>query len=59
MAGRQGHRPGYRPEALRQARKGIGQLYLSFAHTANGPMATEVSNLLASGDPRFGLPPGR
>jgi zinc protease len=47
---------GYRPEALRQARKGIGQLYLSFAHTANGPMATEVSNLLASGDPRFGLP---
>jgi zinc protease len=47
---------GFRPEALRQARKSIGQLYLSFAHTANGPMATEVSNLLASGDPRFGLP---
>ena len=48
--------PGYRPEALRQARKSIGQLYLSFAHTANGPMATAVANLLADGDPRFGLP---
>jgi len=48
--------PGYRPEALRQARKSIGQLYLSFAHTANGPMATAVANLLANGDPRFGLP---
>ena len=49
--------PGYRPESLRQVRKSIEQLYLSFAHTANGPMATEVANLLASGDPRFGLPP--
>ncbi|MEO6002127.1 MAG: insulinase family protein [Opitutus sp.] len=49
--------PGYRPEALRQVRKGIEQLYLSFAHTANGPMATDVANRLASGDPRFGLPP--
>jgi zinc protease len=48
--------PGYRPEALRQARKGIEQLYLSFEHTPNGPFATEVANLLASGDPRFGLP---
>ena len=48
--------PGYRPEALRQARKGIEQLYLSFDHTPNGPFATEVANLLASGDPRFGLP---
>jgi zinc protease len=48
--------PGYRPEALRQVRKGIDQLYLSFAHTANGPMATEVANLIAGGDPRFGLP---
>lgn len=49
--------PGYRPEALRQVRKGIEQLYLGFAHTANGPLSTEVANLLASGDPRFGLPP--
>ncbi|CAN5471470.1 insulinase family protein [soil metagenome] len=49
--------PGYRPEALRVARKGLEQLYLSFEHTASGPLATEVANLLASGDPRFGMPP--
>ena len=49
--------PGYRPEALRQARKGIEQLYTSFEHTPNGPLATEVANLLANGDPRFGMPP--
>jgi zinc protease len=48
--------PGYRPEALRQVQKGMEQLYLSFKHTTNGPMAMEVANLLASGDPRFGLP---
>ena len=47
---------GYRPEALRQARKGLEQLYLSFEHTANGPLATEVASLVAGGDPRFGLP---
>lgn len=47
---------GYRPEALRVARKGLEQLYLSFKHTANGPLATEIANLLASGDPRFGMP---
>ena len=48
--------PGYRPESLRVARKGMEQLYLSFKHTTNGPLATEVANLLASGDPRFGMP---
>lgn len=48
--------PGYRPEAQRQARKGIEQLYNSFAHTPNGPLSTEVPCLLAGGDPRFGLP---
>ena len=47
---------GYRPESLRQARKGIEQLYTSFEHTPNGPLATEVANLLANGDPRFGMP---
>ena len=47
---------GWRPEALRQARKGIEQMYLGFEHTANGPMSTEVANLIAGGDPRFGLP---
>lgn len=49
--------PGYRPEAARQARKAIEELYLSLAHTPDGPFALEVSRLLASGDPRFGLPP--
>jgi zinc protease len=49
--------PGYRPEALRAADKNFEQLYLSFEHTSDGPMATEVANLLASGDPRIGLPP--
>jgi len=47
---------GWRPEALRLAHKSIEQLYLSFKYTTNGPLATEVANLLASGDPRFGLP---
>ncbi|SDS05343.1 insulinase family protein [Opitutus sp. GAS368] len=48
---------GWRPEALRQAHKGLEQMYLGFEHTANGPMATEVANLIAGGDPRFGVPP--
>lgn len=49
--------PGYRPEAARQSRKMIDQAYLSFEHTAGGPFTLEVAKLLASGDPRFGLPP--
>ena len=48
--------PGYRPEALRQAHKLIEQTYNKFAHTPGGPMQTEVPRLLASNDPRFGLP---
>jgi len=48
--------PGYRPEALRQARKGLDQMYNQFAHTPEGPMQIEVPRLLAGGDPRFGLP---
>src|SRR3712207_5780957 len=48
---------GDRPEALRVTQKGLEQLYLSFRHTANGPLSTEIANLLASGDPRFGMPP--
>ena len=48
--------PGYRPEAARQMQKFIEQAYLSFAHTAAGPMNLEVARLLVSGDPRFGLP---
>ena len=48
--------PGYRPEALREARKNFDELYSSFEHTAAGPMSTEVANLLAGGDPRIGMP---
>ncbi|HZE13156.1 MAG TPA: insulinase family protein, partial [Chthoniobacterales bacterium] len=47
---------GYRPEALRVARKQLEQQYLSFKHTAAGPLNTEIANLLADGDRRFGLP---
>lgn len=49
--------PGYRPEALRQARKGLEEAYLSFAHNLNGPLALDVSRLIVNGDPRFGMPP--
>ncbi|MFL6531422.1 MAG: M16 family metallopeptidase [Chthoniobacterales bacterium] len=49
--------PGYRPESLRVAQKGIEQMYLAFQHTPSGPMATEIANLIANGDPRFGMPP--
>jgi zinc protease len=49
--------PGYRPDALRLARKKIEDAYLSFEHTEKGPLSLHVANLLASGDPRFGLPP--
>ncbi len=49
--------PGYRPESLRLARKGFEQMYLSFKHTPSGPLSTEVANLLANGDSRFGMPP--
>ncbi len=48
--------PGFRPEAAREARKALEQAYLSFEHTAGGPFTLEVARLLASGDPRFGLP---
>lgn len=49
--------PGYRPESLRQVHKAAEQLYLRLAHTADGPLRLEITPLLASGDPRFGLPP--
>ncbi len=49
--------PGYRPEALRQARKRIDELYLGMEHTLNGPLTLHVARRLAGGDPRFGLPP--
>ena len=49
--------PGYRPEAARDARKRIDVEYNRFEHTARGPLALDVGRILASGDPRFGLPP--
>ncbi len=49
--------PGYRPEALRLARKNIDEFYDGLAHSTSGPFETEVPRLLAAGDPRFGLPP--
>ncbi|MDQ6808159.1 MAG: insulinase family protein [Verrucomicrobiota bacterium] len=49
--------PGYRPEALREARKGFEPMYAMFKHTVHGPMALELENLAASGDQRFGLAP--
>jgi zinc protease len=49
--------PGYRPESLRVARKRIESAYLRFEHTEDGPFATDIPKILASGDPRFGLPP--
>jgi zinc protease len=48
--------PGFRPEADRQARKSLEDMYRSFEHTAGGPFTLEVARLIASGDPRFGLP---
>jgi zinc protease len=49
--------PGFRPEAARQARKGIDQLYLQLEHTPSGPFTLEVEKLIHGGDSRFGLPP--
>ncbi len=48
--------PGYRPEALRLARKNLTEIYNELDHSTNGPLETEVPRLLAGGDPRFGLP---
>jgi len=49
--------PGFRTEALGRAWKNLDLLYAGFANSADGPLCTEVANLLAGGDSRFGLPP--
>lgn len=49
--------PGYRPEAMRLARKNIAEFYTQLAHSVEGPLETVIPRLLADGDPRFGLPP--
>ena len=48
--------PGYRPEAARQISKAITQYYTQLKHVPQGPLTLEVARLLASGDPRFGMP---
>jgi zinc protease len=48
--------PGYRPEALREANKEIVEAYNDLDHSVEGPLQAEVPFLLASRDPRFGLP---
>lgn len=48
--------PGYRPEALRMLHKSLEQLSRRLKHTVDGPRTTEIANLLANGDPRFGMP---
>ncbi|ATC64641.1 peptidase M16 [Nibricoccus aquaticus] len=47
---------GWRPESIRVAHKNFEQLYTRLAHIPDGPLQLEVPRLLASGDPRFGLP---
>jgi zinc protease len=49
--------PGYRPEAARQSRKSLDQMFTSFAHTTAGPYNLDIARLLVSGDTRFGFPP--
>jgi zinc protease len=48
--------PGYRPEGARLAQKAFEQFYVKLEHTPNGPLQRDIPRLLASGDPRFGLP---
>jgi zinc protease len=49
--------PGYRAEGLRQSRSTLDLVYGTVERTPSGPIAMEVANLIASGNPRFGLPP--
>jgi zinc protease len=48
--------PGFRPEALRQARKLAEQFYTRMDHTPDGPLQLDFTRLLASGDVRLGFP---
>lgn len=48
--------PGYRPEGLRLVRKSLEQLYRRLKHTVDGPLTTEIANILVNGDLRFGMP---
>jgi zinc protease len=48
--------PGYRDEALRQARMAVPQLYAQLEHTSEGVMGNEMQTFLSCGDYRFGYP---
>jgi zinc protease len=48
--------PGYRPEALRLARKETNEYFDELDHSIEGPLETGIPRLLSSGDSRFGLP---
>lgn len=48
--------PGYRPESIRQIQQNLGPFYAQLANVVEGPLQLEAPRLLASGDPRFGLP---
>ena len=49
--------PGYRPEALAQVRRAIPEMYARLEHTPEGVFRRSIMRELASGDPRFGVPP--
>jgi len=48
--------PGYRTEAETTARRQMEPFYKRLASDPTGPFTLEVPRLLASGDPRFGMP---
>ncbi|HNX04824.1 MAG TPA: insulinase family protein, partial [Opitutales bacterium] len=48
--------PGYRDEALVQARRQLPEIYRMAANTADGVLQDRVDSFLAVGDHRFGLP---
>ncbi|MBC8010826.1 MAG: insulinase family protein, partial [Burkholderiales bacterium] len=48
--------PGYRPEAELLARRQMEPFYARLATQPQGPLNLEAQRLLASGDPRFGMP---
>ncbi len=48
--------PGYRPEAQLTVRRQLEPFFARLATQPNGALNQQVPRLLASGDPRFGLP---
>jgi len=49
----------YRSDVEANVRSSLGGLYSELGHTAAGPFDAMLPRLLASNDPRFGLPPLR